>query len=140
MPVRLTVTIPRQAQIGSGRSFGLLNPTGITVYIAVGGGIAAPNAEAVPVPPTSLLVLPVEVDGVKLRDPLGGVPQEGGQPPVEARQEGAAAPGRQPFRLPEARPARIAKLNQWNEALGIYPPRAASKVSVGELAPLAARA
>jgi len=48
--------------------------------------------------------------------------------------------GRQPFRLPEARPARIAKLNQWNEALGIYPPRDASKVSVGELAPLAARA
>jgi uncharacterized protein (TIGR01319 family) len=29
--------------------------------------------------------------------------------------------GRRPFALPEDRAARIAKLNQWNEALGIYP-------------------
>jgi uncharacterized protein (TIGR01319 family) len=29
--------------------------------------------------------------------------------------------GRRPFTLPEDRAARIAKLNQWNEALGIYP-------------------
>ena len=36
--------------------------------------------------------------------------------------------GRQPFRLPEARAARIAKLNEWNEALDIYP---AAVVAVG---------
>ena len=48
--------------------------------------------------------------------------------------------GRQPFKLPDDRAARIAKLNQWNEALGIYPPREASKVSVAELRPVEARA
>jgi len=47
--------------------------------------------------------------------------------------------GRQPFRLPEDRAARIAKLNNWNEALEIYPPRDTAKVSVAELRPLAAR-
>jgi hypothetical protein len=50
------------------------------------------------------------------------------------------ARGRQPFKLPEDRVARIAKLNQWNEALGIYPPRDAAKVSVAELRPVEARA
>jgi hypothetical protein len=29
--------------------------------------------------------------------------------------------GRQPFGLPEDRARRIAKLNEWNDALGIYP-------------------
>ena len=29
--------------------------------------------------------------------------------------------GRRPFLLPEERGRRIAKLNEWNEALGIYP-------------------
>jgi hypothetical protein len=29
--------------------------------------------------------------------------------------------GRQPFGLPEDRAGRIAKLNEWNEALGVYP-------------------
>ena len=48
--------------------------------------------------------------------------------------------GRQPLRLPEDRSARIAKLNQWNEALQIYPPRGASKVPEREPATLAARA
>ncbi len=48
--------------------------------------------------------------------------------------------GRQPFRLPEDRVARIAKLTQWNEALSIYPPRNTAKASVAELRPLAARA
>jgi hypothetical protein len=47
--------------------------------------------------------------------------------------------GRQPFRLPEDRAARIAKLNLWNEALGIYPPRDAHKVSTAELRPVEAR-
>jgi hypothetical protein len=47
--------------------------------------------------------------------------------------------GRQPFRLPEERGARIAKLNQWNEALNIYPPRETAKVSTAEPRTLAAR-
>jgi hypothetical protein len=29
--------------------------------------------------------------------------------------------GRQPFVLPEDRARRIAKLTEWNEALGLYP-------------------
>jgi len=29
--------------------------------------------------------------------------------------------GRRPFALPEDRARRIAKLNEWNDALGIYP-------------------
>ena len=33
--------------------------------------------------------------------------------------------GRRPFRLPEDRARRIAKLAEWNEALGIYPAKAA---------------
>ena len=48
--------------------------------------------------------------------------------------------GRQPFALPADKAGRIAKLNQWNEALSIYPPRDTAKVSVAELRPLAARA
>ena len=48
--------------------------------------------------------------------------------------------GRQPFKLPEDRAARIAKLNQWNEALDIYPPRDARKVSTAELRPVEAGA
>ncbi len=47
--------------------------------------------------------------------------------------------GRQPFRIPEDRAARIAKLNQWNEALRIYPTRDAREVSTAELRPLEAR-
>jgi hypothetical protein len=47
--------------------------------------------------------------------------------------------GRRPFRLPEERGARIAKLNQWNEALDIYPPRVIAKVSTAELSPIEAR-
>ncbi len=47
--------------------------------------------------------------------------------------------GRQPFRLPEDRAGKIAKLNLWNEALDIYPPRNAAKVSTAELRPVAAR-
>jgi hypothetical protein len=47
--------------------------------------------------------------------------------------------GRQPFRLPENRAALIAKLNLWNEALEIYPPRAATKAPADELKPLEAR-
>jgi hypothetical protein len=48
--------------------------------------------------------------------------------------------GRQPFKLPEDRATRIAKLNQWNEALNIYPPRDARKVSTAELRPVEAGA
>jgi hypothetical protein len=47
--------------------------------------------------------------------------------------------GRQPFKLPEDRAARIAKLNQWNEALDLYPPRDTQKVSTAELRPVEAR-
>ena len=47
--------------------------------------------------------------------------------------------GRQPFRIPEDRAVRIAKLNRWNEALGIYPARDARKVSTAELRPVEAR-
>jgi len=47
--------------------------------------------------------------------------------------------GRLPFKLPEDRAARIAKLNQWNEALDLYPPRDVSKVSTAELRPVEAR-
>ena len=50
------------------------------------------------------------------------------------------ARGRQPFRLPEDRAARIAKLNQWNEALSIYPPRDAAKISEANLRPVEAGA
>jgi MutL-like protein len=46
--------------------------------------------------------------------------------------------GRLPFRLPEDRAARIAKLNQWNESLGIYPERAAAAAAPAPA--LAARA
>lgn len=47
--------------------------------------------------------------------------------------------GRRPFRLPEDRAARIAKLNLWNEALDIYPPRATPKAPAAEPRPVAAR-
>ena len=50
------------------------------------------------------------------------------------------ARGRQPFRLPEDRAARIAKLNQWNEALSLYPPRDAAKISEANLRPVEAGA
>jgi hypothetical protein len=48
--------------------------------------------------------------------------------------------GRQPFRLPEERGARIAKLNEWNKALDIYPQRATPPGPAAEPQPLEARA
>jgi hypothetical protein len=40
--------------------------------------------------------------------------------------------GRRPFRLPEERARRIAKLNEWNAALAIYPAAAvATPVAAG---------
>jgi len=47
--------------------------------------------------------------------------------------------GRQPFRLPEEHAPRIAKLNQWNDALAIYPTRDTRKVSTAEPNPVEAR-
>jgi hypothetical protein len=58
---------------GSGQSVGVLNPNPITVWIAIGGGTATPGGRGVPVPPTSLLVLPVAVNqpelGIDVADP-----------------------------------------------------------------------
>ncbi len=48
--------------------------------------------------------------------------------------------GRQPFKLPEDRSARIAKLNQWNEALSMYPVRERANVPAARLRPVAAEA
>ena len=41
------------------RSVGVLNPTPITIYVGIGGAQARAGADAISVPPTSVLVLPV---------------------------------------------------------------------------------
>ena len=42
-------------------SIGIYNPTGIKIYMGIGGGTASAAAEAIPSAPKSLLVLPIPV-------------------------------------------------------------------------------
>lgn len=60
--LRFTAARTHRHAVGKGRSIGVLNPTPIVVYIGAGGAAAAPNSEAVPVPPKSLLVLPITAE------------------------------------------------------------------------------
>jgi hypothetical protein len=64
--VRLTAGVPIEREIGDGKSLSVLNPTGITIYVGVGGSAAKPASGAVPVPPGSLLTLPVSVNAVEI--------------------------------------------------------------------------
>jgi hypothetical protein len=47
-------------------SVGLLNPHNLTVYLAMGGGSATLEGEAVPVAPQSALILPVAANAIEL--------------------------------------------------------------------------
>lgn len=63
--VTLTAASPVDEDFGNieapARSIGILNPSGVTIAAGIGGGSATIAANAVPVPPFGLLVLPVAV-------------------------------------------------------------------------------
>lgn len=51
---------------GTDASYGVLNPSGATIYVGIGGDPAEPGRGSIEVPPRSLLVLPLSADDVEL--------------------------------------------------------------------------
>lgn len=79
---RLTATTPTinsesSNKLGEWRSFGIINPAAapfavVPVYLGIGGGRATAAGQAIPVPASSALVLPVAVEDVEIgADPAG---------------------------------------------------------------------
>jgi hypothetical protein len=67
--ITLTAQTPRKRAYERGlttASFGVLNTTGVTVLVGIGGEPATTQARAIAVPPESLLVLPVAVGEVEI--------------------------------------------------------------------------
>lgn len=56
---------------GSTRSFGVINPNAVTLYLGIGGARAAPNSRALSIGPSSAIILPVYVEDVNVgADPV----------------------------------------------------------------------
>jgi hypothetical protein len=64
----LTQAIPRVTDDAKeyALSIGVFNPTALTIYVGPDGGRATPEARAIAVPPTSLLVLPIAAMSVEI--------------------------------------------------------------------------